>query len=230
MGLKRCVHCLGYFVKITEDHVLPRSWYPESTPKDVGKWTIPACESCNKEYGQIEGDLLIRLGLCLDPSDKAAAGIPQRVLRAISERHGSGARDKRCRKSRYKKLMRESLSGGDIPDKGIYPNFGASAKDKSPLGFLIPASSVQKLGEKIVRGITYIAESKYIEKPFRIAIYVVEDNAVAAVLEDIKHYSREYSVGPGIKVLRAIGEDSSALFYISIWGKFNMYASVMKPE
>jgi hypothetical protein len=72
--LGKCVHCLKDGVRVTDDHVFPRSWYPENTSASIEKWTIPACFQCNNEYGEIEQDLLIRLGLCIDPQSPGALG------------------------------------------------------------------------------------------------------------------------------------------------------------
>jgi hypothetical protein len=73
----KCVHCLGYFNDLTWDHVLPVSWYPD-IPSDLEKWAAPSCVSCNKKLGRIEEELLIKLGLCLDPRDKHSLGIPEK--------------------------------------------------------------------------------------------------------------------------------------------------------
>src|ERR1035437_6096748 len=59
-----CVHCLRFTDDITRDHVFPDSWYPESTPATVQRWTVPCCQPCNKELGVVESDLLVRLALC----------------------------------------------------------------------------------------------------------------------------------------------------------------------
>jgi len=59
-------------VSRTWDHVFPRSWYPDNTPKDLEKWQVPACQPCNANYGKLENQLMILLGMCVDPSKAAA--------------------------------------------------------------------------------------------------------------------------------------------------------------
>ena len=88
----RCVHCLKLFDELTWDHVLPESWYPEVVD-EIEKWQIPACEVCNTELGKIEENLLVKLGLCLDPKELASLGIPDKVLRALNLTKGRDARD-----------------------------------------------------------------------------------------------------------------------------------------
>ncbi len=78
---KRCVHCPSD--SETMDHVFPRSWYPDTTPDDVQRWTVPSCFKCNNELSRIERNLLISLGLCLDPHLPGASGIGERALRSL---------------------------------------------------------------------------------------------------------------------------------------------------
>ena len=73
----KCVHCLSDKVERTWDHVFPQAWYPDTTPAHLYKWQIPACLRCNKEYGEMEDDLLFRLALCIDPEIPETSGIVQ---------------------------------------------------------------------------------------------------------------------------------------------------------
>lgn len=229
MPVKRCVHCLEYSKDITWDHVLPRAWYPSTTPQNIGRWKIPACSKCNKEYGQLEEDLLIRIGLCLDPKDPACLGIPQKALRAVSPQFAKNPKDRACRQRRYEKLMRESLSGDNVPTQGIYPNLGniAPTLHSSLLAFIIPAESIKRLNEKIIRGITFINDGCYIEKSMHIEFWAVDDVSAQPVVDLIAQHGKKYSVGPGIIVYRAmVPQDGSALFFINIWNRFKMYGYV----
>src|SRR5712664_1013637 len=79
----RCVHCGKNPEKLTKDHVFPDSWYPESTPRTVQHWTVPACLPCNGELGLVEKEVFVRLGLCVNPQKVAATGISKRVIRSL---------------------------------------------------------------------------------------------------------------------------------------------------
>ena len=68
----KCIHCLVEFEKLNWDHVFPESWYPDTTPNDLYKWKIPSCIKCNDDYGRIEKDLMIRIGLCLNPGNPSS--------------------------------------------------------------------------------------------------------------------------------------------------------------
>ena len=80
---KRCVLCLNYSSNITKEHVFPSSWYTNSTPDWVQRWTVPTCKSCNGKFGKMEQKLLVRLGLCTDPDKAEAYGIAKKILRSF---------------------------------------------------------------------------------------------------------------------------------------------------
>ena len=58
-GDGRCIHCRETLVEATKDHVFPSSWYPDTTPDEVQRWTAPSCQRCNVESGRLEEDLLV---------------------------------------------------------------------------------------------------------------------------------------------------------------------------
>src|SRR6266851_4649627 len=84
--LDRCVHCLRVSEELTRDHAFPNSWYPDTTPKSVQRWTAPSCLRCNNELGRFEEDLLLRVVLCIDPRMPAVAGVAARALRSLGLR------------------------------------------------------------------------------------------------------------------------------------------------
>lgn len=67
----RCIHCLNLTEVLEADQVFPASWY------------APSCPKCNRELGQLERDLLVRLVPCTDPESEATAGLAGRVFRSI---------------------------------------------------------------------------------------------------------------------------------------------------
>jgi hypothetical protein len=84
----RCVHCLQEFEELTWDHVFPQGWYPEGTPPNLEKWKIPSCLSCNQEHSKNEGELLVKLGMCIDPNNPQSSGIAEKALRATRASKG----------------------------------------------------------------------------------------------------------------------------------------------
>src|SRR4051812_38706332 len=48
-----CAYC-GSAPAVDDEHVFPRSWYPDTTPSTVKRVTVPACRSCNVRFKAIE--------------------------------------------------------------------------------------------------------------------------------------------------------------------------------
>ena len=77
----RCPYCLNDHPKnaMTKDHVIAKSWYPQQAAQRV---TVRACETCNHSFGKLEEDMLLKLGMCIDGNNPAAAGIVEKVMRS----------------------------------------------------------------------------------------------------------------------------------------------------
>lgn len=227
----KCVHCLQHFEELTWDHVFPESWYPKSSPQDIEKWKIPSCLRCNREYGKMEDDLLIRLGLCINPQDPRSEGIAQKALRALKGEFGKNKKDKKIREAKRNKILRESLFGKEIPTQGIFPNFEglASQKEDDRIGITIKESSFRKLTEKIIRGINYIDNQIFIERPYSIESFVLTDEGAEPIIATLNKFGKEYAKEPGIKVMRAVAPEDglSSIYSIEIWGHLKTYGAVI---
>ena len=226
----RCVHCLEEFDSLTSDHVFPDSWYPETTPENLEKWQMPACTKCNTVHGRMENDLLLRFGLCVDPDDPNSLGIVQKALRSVDPTYAKKEKDREHRLKRRHKIMKGLIFTDDIPKESIFPNFGrhdGHPTEDQP-GILIAQSDLIMLGEKLVRGVTYVVDGRYIEKDHDVEVFFLRDEAAAPIVAVLQKHGTKYERGPGIKVTRVVPHDmlTSALFAIEIWGKLRMYASV----
>ncbi|MBH8560735.1 hypothetical protein I8748_00670 [Nostoc sp. CENA67] len=137
----RCVHCLENVDSLTRDHVFPSAWYPDTTPENLQRWTIPSCRECNQEYGKLEEDLLLRLGLCIDPEYAKSSGITEKVLRSIDPEYATDSKEKRIRQRKREKLIKEIVKFKTLPNKGIYPNFRSQSNRYYPeyLSIIIPS-------------------------------------------------------------------------------------------
>lgn len=227
----RCVHCLKEFDSLTSDHVFPDSWYPETTPKNLEKWQMPACIECNKRHGRMENDLLLRFGLCIDPTEHKSLGIAQKALRSVSPIHAKKDKDREHRLKRRHKVLRTLIPHDLIPEESIFPNFGGHEgfPPEDQPGVLIAQSDLMMLGEKLVRGITYVVDGRFIEKDHKVEVFFLRDNAAAPIVAQLQKHGTIYECGPGIKVIRAVAHDmpTSALFSIEIWGRLCMYAAIL---
>lgn len=220
----RCVHCLQYFESLTRDHVLPRSWYPDTTPGDLEKWKIPSCLPCNTLHGRNENELLLRLGLSVDPNDPRSSGILEKALRGLDP---DASRNIRDRKARARQLLRVltmlfTSEGGPLPPV-------SDLRQSSMLHHVtlwIDTRSIELLMTKIVRGITYIKDQRFIEPPYDIEIYCPEGARPESLTEALS-LAQHHACGPGISILRAIADDGlTSVCEITIWGSRRAVAVV----
>ncbi len=170
VGAGRCVHCLKVVQERNWDHVFPESWYPETTPPDIAKWKAPSCIRCNRDYGKIEQDLLIIFGLCLDPNHPDTKGIAKKALRSIKPEYGRDRKDRRARERKLEKTLRELTIFQSIPDHGIFPNFGPLQPPSTEgyIGLPLPKHQIERLAEKIVRGVAFVEDGLYIDERYNL--------------------------------------------------------------
>lgn len=229
--LKRCVYCLNYSEEITDDHILPKSWYPKTSSGNLEKWKVPSCRNCNSKLGKVEENIRNKLGLCLDPNDKKSYGIPDTVLRALDPNQGRNERDKKIRQKK-RELIKSEIQTPDLQSlKNVLPNFGKISGikyDELKVIYISP-NDLQILTEKIIKGMTYLITKKYIDDSFCIEMYICGNNKSADVLNFINRYGQTYNRGQVFIFKRAIvkDEDFVGLYYFEIWGKLKIYASVI---
>jgi hypothetical protein len=227
----KCVHCLRDPLPLTWDHVFPKSWYPDNATAGLYKWQIPACKRCNGEYGVLEDELRILLGLCVDPRIAAASGIGEKARNAIDPKTARTERESRARAARLRKISGTRLVGDQIPTVGIYPGFEERwIRPESERGALrIPKASFEMLTKKIVRGIFWQKHRRFIEAPYNIEFYALPS---VPELTAILRHGETLAHEPGIRVTFAIAAEDgiSSHFEIEIWGTFKMHAAVTRER
>jgi len=216
------------------DHVFPESWYPDTTPPNLYKWQIPSCVPCNKALGEIEDEFLVLVALCLDPKAPASRSIVEKALRAMNPQAARTPSDRRARASLAQRVLARILTGSDIPSIGIYPTLAGTpeAPSSDRIAVRIPAESFRRVTEKIVRGIFYLEESKFIEHPYKVLFFALDDAGSQPARDLLAQAGRECAREPGIVVRRAVvPEDGlSSIFEIEFWGQFKTHASVTSDE
>ena len=234
LGPGRCVHCGIEVSQRTWDHVFPRGWYPEDSPKDVEKWKIPACRQCNASYGLIEEELGIIIPLCLGPDAPNAKGMYEKALRALDPSQGRNFKDRLRREKKRQRILQEMIKGNAIPDEGAYPGleerWGRPKQDQAALR--VDAEYLRRVVEKIIKGITYIEDNRYLDARTEIEHHVVAGEGAEPIEQVLARYGITHSREPGIEVMRAVTPDDgiSSLYKITIWGQFVMYASVIREN
>jgi hypothetical protein len=229
-----CVHCLNEFQTRTWDHVFPRSWFPETTPPNLEKWKIPACATCNGEYSRLEEDLLWRLGLSIDPAEQASLGITDKVLRSVKPEYADSPKDAEARRNKLAKIIRQLTLYDAPPPSGVLPNFGMIPGLEYPaiVAIPVPSDSLIRLGQKIIRGLTFMETGALITEDFAIRVYFLDDHKALGYAELVKSRGATQAVGPGVQVTHARSDEGglSSLWYIEIWARLKMYAVVLPVD
>jgi len=222
-----CVHCCAHVEERNWDHVIPRSWYPESTPADLEKWKVPSCLECNSAYGLIERDLLLKLGLCLDSKEVASAGISERALRSIDPKFAKDERDRRARASLRAKALSETIQV-DPASAGSLPGFGGHGAGAKRMAVVVPKNDLVKFGEKVVRGTVFLDTGRVVGSQYDLQIYFPNEGDMKGLADSFSQGSAKRSRGPGVLIESGVlAEDRvQGLYRVTIWGKFVLWGSV----
>lgn len=229
---EKCVHCLKIKER-TDDHILPKSYYPTSNFGEVkNQWVAPACQKCNNDLGKAENELLTLLGLCLNPRTDTispTSSIRQKALRSLNPKAASDERERRIREARRRKIL-QNIFPTRGSTNGIFPNFGYHA-DWTPeeqRGIPISADLPEKVGRKLIKGIEHKLDGRYIDNSFDLNVYFCHEDIIRDVISLIRKNGQKYTVAPGFEFYRVAFERRYFLYEIRIWDKFVIYGSVMK--
>ncbi len=214
---------------MTSDHLLPKSWYPVNEREDFEKWQIPSCKDCNSKYGRIENNLLLSIGHCINPESNKSNGIVEKAIRARNPNYAKNEKDREHRLLKKEKLLRRLVKVESVPKESLFPQFNINDQNNnSSYGILLSKKELEMFGEKIVRGITYIAHNIFIYKEYEISIIFQHDENILDVRAQISKFGKTYECGKAINVLAAFVEDvlPCGMFEIEIWGRLKMYGFV----
>jgi hypothetical protein len=231
----RCIHCQKPLTEATKDHVFPSSWYPDTTPDDVQRWTAPSCESCNGHFGELEKELLVFLAYCINPTKPAAQGLYERARRTIGIGvEGLSNEEKRHREAGRRKLLNEARPYSPEVQPHIIPGLGPhpEAPVSSQMQLTIKAESIHAVVKKIVRGCEYwLAGGRIVEPPYEIEIFFPTETP-----EDVRKLMAAFALGPvylgpGLRIRRGGAQDDplSVLYELVMWDTLPVYASILPP-
>jgi len=76
-----------------------------------------------------------------------------------------------------------------------------------------------------------LSRGKFIEPPYAVGVFVVNDEGAAPIRETIARFGEEYARGPGIVVRRVVAAEDqiSSLFEIEFFQQYKSHASVLVP-
>ncbi len=218
----RCVHCLRIVAPITEDHLFPRSWYPETTPPNLAKWKFPACLECNRAYGRLEEQLRLLLAACTDPKGDSSAGIWRKAYDSISPHKARGPLDAIKRKSASKRFL-QRLREVDSSAPGQLPEIH-TRRPRGDLALLVPADDLHRFIEKLIRGTIFLTEGRYIENDQEITVSILGPEDGDPIVALLDRSGELHERGPGIRIRKAAAVDAptNSLFVFDIWGSVSL--------
>jgi len=223
----RCVHCLEELQEETRDHVFPNSWYPDDTPSEVQRWTVPSCARCNGKLAQAEKDLMVTLAMCAAGSGQAVLGTSEIALRSMGIGTSGLSEKERAHRELYRqKMMSRIVPYGAVKEviprlRVASPNSetGDVPNDMDPVA-IITVGLVAPVAEKIVRGLEFKLTDRFIAPPLALKSFIVPPEKLH-VLDSVFDESTEFTFGQGLKALRSVPNDNQIIaMYRIIIGDF----------
>lgn len=233
-----CVHCLNYFEEFTEDHIFPKSWYPDSTPQNMEKWVAPACFECNNRLGKIEDEAYKKLAICINSSDIAASGVSEKAINLYDLSSATNEKDRGRKEANVKKILPDLIYTDEMP-KGLMKNFGPTdnISGKSMLVNVSIPNLLNPITEKIVRGLEFKFRNKLIDLNRKITIIHPPeniDNIAPMEIENLNNILKINGIqvdrGPGFVVRHAVDIHGTSLYHITIWGKIEIWVCVSNKD
>ena len=213
--------------------MFPASWYPDSTPPNIQRWTVPSCTKCNHKFGAMEEMLFVRFAMCVDPRKQAASGVWNKARRTL----GIGVTGLSESEKRIRKALKDEILGNaklyDRSDEAhMIPGLGPHAEfpNAPQIQIEIPAAAVHEVAKKIVRGCEFwLADGRIIEPPYELEVHMVREPPE----ELLRHLQAgpDY-LGPGCQIRRAVPVDEpmSAIYEILVWDTWKLFFSILPPE
>jgi len=226
---RQCIYCLGHFsaAQITDDHIIAGSWYPETTPSTVQRWTAPACRSCNNRFSSTEQYVHARLAACIDPTHPAA-GMWEKAKRSIDPKRARGRRDKEQRIRQRRAFWKGLRTLARAPAHTLPFSIQNLAKG-SRTGLIIDAKKVNGLAEKWGRGIYYKIHGHPVSSNAEIEVIHLPEGAVGEAFGGFWEQRKILDAGPGIQVSYLSTEDSSKradVYLFRIWDQVEIFVAV----
>jgi hypothetical protein len=224
--MKVCPFCLNRYEKLTKEHIFPESWYPDSFSNNIEKWQVHSCKKCNDSFGKIEQDILIKVGMCSDPTSHQA----KKAMRSIDSTIGRDIKDKRARWKKACDLLAELIPVNNLrvkpfPNFGPFPGYPIESQKAIPL-----PKGLDEIGKKFIKGVEYKLEKRFIdESKDKLKVYFCHEENIGKVNELIKGLGVCYDISPGIVFYRTEGKEKpkvGIIYKFIVWDKLIIYGSL----
>ena len=218
--------------KPTKDHVFPGSWYPDSTPQQVQRWTVPSCQPSNNKFGAMEESLFVRFVMCVDPRKQAASGVWNKARRMLGIGvTGLSESEKRIRKALREEIHRNAKLYDKSDEPHVIPGLGPHAEfpNAPQIRIEISAHDMHEVAKKILRGCEFwLAGGRIIEPPHELEVFMPTE--MPQELEAHLKFGPD-QLGPGCRIRRAVpvDEPGTAIYEIVIWDTWKIVFSILPP-
>jgi hypothetical protein len=224
------VFCLARPAKEGE-HVLPKSWYPSTTPETVQRVIVPVCTVCADEFEKAERAFAHPLLMAIEPTSPEVVGVSQAFQRSWQFDRAPTDREARHRAGRLRKLAREMKFVPTPTDGRVYPQVPGRTPDGKEISvspaFEIPGSVRQRIAEKFARGF-HFAECRE-PLPLAADITFFWGGQLHAVLQaGLAKMPINDRLAPGL-YYRVMRDGEWALWSFLLWGHFHFGAIVRLP-
>ena len=126
-------------------------------------------------------------------------------MRAMNPDAGRDEKDVAARAARAKKILGTMFKGEQIPEKAMMPGLGErwGRPKAEQMAVQIPKASFTDMTEKIVRGLVYREDDAFIEAPYKIETYIVDDEGAKVCKELLDKAGEVFKREPGLEIRRA---------------------------
>lgn len=243
----RCAYCAKMVEGPDVEHVFPKSWYPDGTPPST-MLTVPSHRLCNGQLGVVEERLLRHFALGLDPKNRTARGVQERVFSSMNPHHAKGRnekereKDERVRAGLWKKFRRSTRvvpaddAGGVLPV--LKPHNPYMLQSESGLWVRgrgmtqFDPTDLDRVTEKFVRGVYYHRNKIPLQPGVQVCTPVIAENPWEKALKVIDQtgwlpqvVSPAFIYWGGV----AMEDADSSLWFFLLWNTYVLCGATGQP-
>jgi hypothetical protein len=216
----RCIYCLGLFPKVqmTTGCVPAKSWYWKPMPSTVQAWEAPCCRGCNNDLSRVESDLLIRLGLCINPFTDEVAEVASTARPALGlDAANLPGKEKGRRGLIRAKVRADLMAYGEVAETAVSISglvLQPGNVSESPV-LSIPYSDLSKIAEKFGRGCEYKLRNRYVELPYGLRNFISHPDEIRAEFDG----EQLFDFGPEFKIkcVRNAENPGNVAYWFLLW-------------
>jgi TonB family protein len=179
---------------------------------------VPCCRGCTEDLSLVESDLLIRLGLCINPYTHEVAGVASTARPARGLDVGNLPKKEDGRRDRLRAKVRADLMAyGEVAEtpglvSGLVLDPG-NVSESPVVG--IPYSDLSKIAEKFGRGCEYKLRNRYVEPPYGLRTFIGHPDELRAEFEG----EQLFDLGPGFKIkcVRHAENPGDVAYWFLLW-------------